>query len=355
MLIGVCPKMGLQPSLQNAMLRAIPRCHAFTMKLCRNPNQADDLLQTTIAHCCRGIAQFGPVTNIVAWLTTILRNYLLWEYRRASHRVADQVDYYTENLALPSNQMAPIEAEDLRVALLQLPPDERSALVLILGAGYSYNQVAEAWGYLASTIKSRVNRAKKKISVLLSGGSDFGTSDKQCDNHLTQPAWLAAPSPSDARLKARSTCIDGRGDSATRTGDSDIPRPDAQLPRSGSCIVTVDARGQRVSSHVGHPTAEQFHVRGASATVVGRDPIASVARASTTGASAWQSFGTGERSLTRKVSPLTLRGWPIPAAAPSIRSWSSGFPVIAKLWRELLKELVRAYWSELHDRRGNPE
>jgi RNA polymerase sigma-70 factor (ECF subfamily) len=57
---------------------------------------------------------------------------------------------------------------DLRVALAQLPADQREALVLIGGAGHSYEEAASICGCAVGTIKSRVNRARRRLAELLS-------------------------------------------------------------------------------------------------------------------------------------------------------------------------------------------
>jgi DNA-directed RNA polymerase specialized sigma24 family protein len=44
------------------MLGAVPQLRAFAMKLCRNVDQADDLVQETIARGCKNIALFEPGT-----------------------------------------------------------------------------------------------------------------------------------------------------------------------------------------------------------------------------------------------------------------------------------------------------
>lgn len=116
------------------------------MKLCRNPDQVDDLVQEAIARRCKNIALFEPGTNMVAWLTTILRNHLLSECRRASYRLADPIDDDADTLDVPASQITSVETEELRVALDQLPEQECSPLVLILGAEYSYEEAAQAFG-----------------------------------------------------------------------------------------------------------------------------------------------------------------------------------------------------------------
>jgi RNA polymerase sigma-70 factor (ECF subfamily) len=160
--------MSVQPSVHDAMLAAIPQLRAFAMKLCRNVDQADDLVQETIARGCKNIAMFEPGTNMVAWLTTILRNHFLSECRRASYRLSDPIEDHTETLSIPAVQFASVGAQELRAALGELPEPESVALVMVLGAGYEYEEVARVLGCPTGTVKSRVSRGRKKILSRLS-------------------------------------------------------------------------------------------------------------------------------------------------------------------------------------------
>jgi RNA polymerase sigma-70 factor (ECF subfamily) len=57
-----------------------------------------------------------------------------------------------------------------------LPPDQREALILVGAAGFSYEETASICGCAVGTIKSRVNRARARLSQYLSisSASEFG-------------------------------------------------------------------------------------------------------------------------------------------------------------------------------------
>ena len=69
-----------------------------------------------------------------------------------------------------------IEFEEFRAALDKLPQDQREALILVGASGFSYEDAAAICGCAVGTIKSRVNRARSKLSNLLyvEGADDFG-------------------------------------------------------------------------------------------------------------------------------------------------------------------------------------
>jgi RNA polymerase sigma-70 factor (ECF subfamily) len=61
-----------------------------------------------------------------------------------------------------------VEFNELRSALTLLPPEQREALVLVGASGFSYEEAAEICNCAVGTIKSRLNRARTRLSQLLS-------------------------------------------------------------------------------------------------------------------------------------------------------------------------------------------
>ena len=61
------------------------------------------------------------------------------------------------------------EWQRVAVALTQLPPPERDVLLLHVWEGLPYEDVAEAVGIPVGTVRSRLNRARRRLREL-SGG-----------------------------------------------------------------------------------------------------------------------------------------------------------------------------------------
>jgi RNA polymerase sigma-70 factor (ECF subfamily) len=66
---------------------------------------------------------------------------------------------------------------DLNNALSQLPADQREALILVGAEGFSYEDAATISGCAVGTVKSRVNRARAKVSELLKAPADDATDE----------------------------------------------------------------------------------------------------------------------------------------------------------------------------------
>ena len=166
-----------QPSVQDAMLAAIPGLRAFAMSLCGKFDRADDLVQETLIRAIANIHSFAPGTNLSAWLFTILRNQFRSEYRKRRREVEDADGSYVDSLtSAPQQQHGSLEFRELRAALAKLPLVQREALLLVGASGFSYDDAAAICGCAVGTIKSRVNRARTRLADLLAIDSvdDFG-------------------------------------------------------------------------------------------------------------------------------------------------------------------------------------
>jgi RNA polymerase sigma-70 factor (ECF subfamily) len=87
--------------------------------------------------------------------------------RRRRREVEDHDGTKAAELAVHPAQQGHIDMQDFRRALNVLPPDQREALVLVGAAGFSYEEAASISGCAVGTIKSRVNRARARLSALL--------------------------------------------------------------------------------------------------------------------------------------------------------------------------------------------
>jgi RNA polymerase sigma-70 factor, ECF subfamily len=102
-----------------------------------------------------------------AWLFTILRNQFHTGYRKRRREVEDPDGQYAAKLAAAPTQDAYINLKDLGTALLQIPVEQREAVLLVAG-GISYEEAAQICGVAIGTIKSRVNRARHALAERLS-------------------------------------------------------------------------------------------------------------------------------------------------------------------------------------------
>ena len=155
---------GSQPSIRSGLLAAIPSLRAFGMALTNDVSRADDLVQETILRAWQNQDRFEPGSNLGAWLFTILRNLFYSHLRRMKREVADPDGSYAAQLRTAPDQEASVIVKDMWRALGELPPDQREALLLVGAEGMSYDEAARICGVAVGTIKSRVNRARRRLA-----------------------------------------------------------------------------------------------------------------------------------------------------------------------------------------------
>ena len=155
------------------LLAAIPKLRAFALSLAAHADHADDLVQETLMKAWNHQNSFQEGTNIKAWLFTILRNEYFSQLRKRRREVEDADGDYAASVMTPGGQESQLDMADLRIALQQLPADQREAVVLVGASGFSYQEVADICHVPVGTVKSRVNRARNKLAVLLGNGAAF--------------------------------------------------------------------------------------------------------------------------------------------------------------------------------------
>ncbi len=166
----------IEPALRDEMLGALPSLRAFAISLTNNVDAADDLVQETILKAWKNIDRFERGTNLNAWLFTILRNQFHTVWRKQRREVEDPDEAHAGKLRSIPAQPGHLALIEMREALEKLPPDQREALLLVGAEGLSYEEAAQICAVAVGTIKSRVNRARKRLAELLSieDEEDFG-------------------------------------------------------------------------------------------------------------------------------------------------------------------------------------
>ena len=152
---------------KSELIELLPSLRAFARSLAHNVAQADDLVQDTLVKALANVERFEPGTNLRAWLFTILRNHYYSQLRKSKREVEDAEGSYAGRIAVRPEQDGNVDLEDFKVAFAQLAPDHREVLTLVGASGCSYEEAAQICGCAVGTIKSRVNRARRKLSDLL--------------------------------------------------------------------------------------------------------------------------------------------------------------------------------------------
>jgi RNA polymerase sigma-70 factor (ECF subfamily) len=160
--------MAIKASMRDDILATLPRLRAFAISLSGKVDRADDLVQETLLRALTNINSFEPGTNLQAWLFTILHNQFRSDYRKRRREVEDVDGRIAEKLTTGPAQQSHLEFEEFRQALTELPVDQREAIILVGASGFSYEEAAQICDCAVGTIKSRVNRARVRLTEILS-------------------------------------------------------------------------------------------------------------------------------------------------------------------------------------------
>jgi len=169
-----------EESLRQEMLSALPSVRAFARSLCGSADQAEDILQETVANALTHLHTFKPGTNMTAWLITIARNAFLNGYRKRARELAYKRDLtWTAARSVRPEQDGRAEHSKLMAMLLRLPAEQREALLLVGGSGLSHEDAAKTSGVAVGTIKSRVHRARLRLANMMHvERGDFGAANE---------------------------------------------------------------------------------------------------------------------------------------------------------------------------------
>jgi RNA polymerase sigma-70 factor (ECF subfamily) len=148
------------------LLKAIPKLRAFAVALCRDTERGDDLVQETLLKAIANAHSFAPGSNMSGWLYTILRNGCYSTYRKRRHEIEDADGRYAGLMQIPPSQEGHIHFLDVREAFDRLSTEHREALMMVV-SGMSYDDASAMCGCAVGTMKSRVNRARARLTELL--------------------------------------------------------------------------------------------------------------------------------------------------------------------------------------------
>ncbi|ALH81844.1 sigma-70 family RNA polymerase sigma factor [Sphingopyxis macrogoltabida] len=148
----------------------IPHLRAYGRSLSGNPDLADDLTQDTMVKAWASRDRFERGTSIKAWTFVILRNTFLSQMRRNKFRGEYDEGVVERTLSTPAVQEDSGEMADLQRGLMELPQDQREALILVGAGGMSYEEAANICDCALGTMKSRVSRARAALEEIMAGG-----------------------------------------------------------------------------------------------------------------------------------------------------------------------------------------
>lgn len=169
---------------QKDALPLLDSLYGAALRMTRNPQDAEDLVQETMLRAYRAFDRFEAGTNLKAWLFRILTNAYINIYRKKQREPrkvsADEIeefDLYRELKNHDSQFSSTPETivldslvdTDIIEAIDDLPEQFRLAVVLSDVEGFSYAEMAEIMDVPMGTVMSRLHRGRKALQKRLWG------------------------------------------------------------------------------------------------------------------------------------------------------------------------------------------
>jgi RNA polymerase sigma-70 factor (ECF subfamily) len=150
------------------MIGLLPRLRRFALVLTRSAADADDLVQATCERAIARLDGWADGTALDRWLFKIAHNLHLNQRRDAANRLR-LLEEHGLDLALPDgadDAETWTTLQEVRRAVLELPEEQRGALVLVAVDGLSYREAAEVLNVPVGTVTSRLARAREALRDL---------------------------------------------------------------------------------------------------------------------------------------------------------------------------------------------
>ncbi len=150
-------------------------------RMLRDATEAEDVAQNVFVQVHRSAHRYEVASKFSTWLFTIARNLSLNEIRRRSRHQSESMDlphpehddqalrqFQDTRTASPPEQLLQVELEErIQMALMQLPENQRVAILLCRQDELSYEEIAKVLGCSLSATKSLIHRGRETLKQKL--------------------------------------------------------------------------------------------------------------------------------------------------------------------------------------------
>lgn len=129
------------------------------LAICRalGGDAAEDAVQDTYLLARKQIGQLRDLDALEPWLTTIAVRQCIRHHRRRRWILDRLSSFLPDDLVVPSTDL------ELRGLVEDLPPRERTLIVLHYGYGYSLREVADLLGLSHTNVRSIAARTRRRL------------------------------------------------------------------------------------------------------------------------------------------------------------------------------------------------
>ncbi len=143
--------------------------YGIALRVLSDPLAAEDVTQTVFLKIWSSPVLFRN-GNFGAWIARVTRNRAFDVVRsRALHAESELPDSLPLDDVLEDRALERINGERVRVALEQLPPEQREPIELGFFGGATQEQIARQTGLPLGTVKTRIRNGLRKLRNALEG------------------------------------------------------------------------------------------------------------------------------------------------------------------------------------------
>jgi RNA polymerase sigma-70 factor (ECF subfamily) len=211
-------RTGDRRALDELLTRHQRRVYRFGLKMCRDPEDAKDILQETLLAAARTVKDFRGASSVSTWMYTIARSFCIKKRRRSKFAPAEETSLDQREPGAEARQVAdpgrtPDESlagrqieQALETAIGRLDPMYREVLVLRDVEGLTAPEVAEIMGLSVEAVKSRLHRARvavREAMVPLLGIPEAPAAPAEAPPAVALPAAPGVTCPDIVQLFSR--------------------------------------------------------------------------------------------------------------------------------------------------------
>ncbi len=140
----------------------------FAMRLTKDYEDANDLLQDTLMKAFLNRDKYAEGTNLKAWLYTIMKNTFITNYQRSVKRntfidTTDNLHYINSSDSMvENNAYSSFAMEDIQKAVEKLDESCRVPFMMYFN-GFKYHEIAIKLDIPMGTVKNRIHIARKEL------------------------------------------------------------------------------------------------------------------------------------------------------------------------------------------------
>jgi RNA polymerase sigma-70 factor (ECF subfamily) len=159
--------------------RYAPRLYRFLLRLCKNREAAEDVLQETWLKLATRANELAADTELAAWLFTVARN--AWVSRaRHEGRLVELAGADERTARDPSPEASSVTASSVRAlerGLAALGEGDREVLLLVGVEELSHSAAAAVLGIGDVAFRQRLHRARSRLAMELERAPRRASSD----------------------------------------------------------------------------------------------------------------------------------------------------------------------------------